>query len=395
MLTQARTIIDELVATRRDIHMHPELGFQEHRTAALVADRLRALGLRVETGIGITGVVGHLGKGDPIVALRADMDALPVTEENDVPYASRNPGVMHACGHDAHTAMLLGAARLLADLWANPATRPAGSVRFLFQPSEEKSDDEGKSGARRMVEDGAMDGVEAIFGQHVYSGLKAGRIETMAGYSAAASDGFYATLTGQGSHGAYPHKGNDPLFMLVPVLSAIHGIVSRHIDPLEPAVITVGTIHGGTAPNVIPQTVELSGTIRSYDSLVRQTLFHELETALGVVRALGGDYSLFIKEGYPACYNDPGLVDLIRQAGHDLLGDGNSEPRTRRGMGAEDFGILAQEAKGAMFALGTLPDDGVERRGHSPTFDINEKALPVGTAMLAEAARRYLVENER
>lgn len=395
MLSKSKAIYDELVATRRDIHMHPELGFAEHRTAELVADRLRSLGLRVETGIGVTGVLGQLGDDGPLVALRADMDALPITEENDVPYASRNPGVMHACGHDAHTAMLLGAARLLADLWADPSTRPPGSVRFLFQPSEEKSDDEGKSGARRMVEDGAMEGVSAVFGQHVYSELEAGKIEVAAGYSAAASDGFYVTLTGRGSHGAYPHKGNDPLFMLVPVLSAIHGIVSRHIDPTEPAVITVGTIHGGTAPNVIPQSLELSGTIRSYNSEVRQTLFHELETALSVVRALGGDYDLFIKEGYPACYNDPGLVDLIYQVGHDLLGDGNSAPRTRRGMGAEDFGILAQEAKGAMFSLGTLMDDGLERRGHTPTFDINEKALPVGAAMLAEIARRYLEEKAR
>jgi len=395
MLLKAQAIYDELVAIRRDIHMHPELGFEEHRTAELVAERLRALGLRVETGVGITGVVGHLGEGKPVVALRADMDALPIIEENDVPYASRNPGVMHACGHDAHTAMLLGAAHLLTDLWADPATHPPGSVRFLFQPSEEKSDDEGKSGARRMVEDKAMDGVDAIFGQHVYSELEAGKIEVTTGHSAAASDGFFVTITGQGSHGAYPHKGNDPLFMLVPVLSAIHGIVSRRIDPVEPAVITVGTIHGGTAPNVIPQKVELSGTIRSYDAKVRQDLFRELETALGVVRALGGDYDLFIKEGYPANYNDPDLVNLLRQVGKDLLGPENAGPKQYRGMGAEDFGVLSQQARGAMFSLGTLMDDGLPRRAHTPTFDINERALPVGTAMLSEVARRYLVEHAR
>lgn len=395
MLSKAQAIYDELVAIRRDIHMHPELGFEEHRTAELVAERLRALGLRVETGVGITGVVGHLGEGKPVVALRADMDALPIIEENDVPYASRNPGVMHACGHDAHTAMLLGAAHLLTDLWADPATRPPGSVRFLFQPSEEKSDDEGKSGARRMVEDKAMDGVDAIFGQHVYSELEAGKIEVTTGHSAAASDSFFVTITGQGSHGAYPHKGNDPLFMLVPLLSAIHGIVSRRIDPVEPAVITVGTIHGGTAPNVIPQKVELSGTIRSYDAKVRQDLFRELETALGVVRALGGDYDLFIKGGYPANYNDPDLVNLLRQVGKDLLGPENAGPRRHRGMGAEDFGVLSQQARGAMFSLGTLMDDGLPRRGHAPTFDINERALPVGTAMLSEVARRYLVEHAR
>jgi len=394
MLSKAQAIYDELVALRRDIHMYPELGFEEHRTAERVASRLRALGLRVETGIGITGVVGHLGEGGPVVALRADMDALPITEENDVPYVSRHPGVMHACGHDAHTAMLLGAAHLLADLWADPLTRPPGSVRFLFQPSEEKSDGEGKSGAVRMVEDGAMDGVDAVFGQHVYSELEAGKIEVSAGYSSAASDGFYVTITGRGSHGAYPHKGNDPLFMLVPVLSAIHGIVSRHIDPVEPAVITVGTIHGGAAPNVIPQSVELSGTIRSYDREVRQELFRELETALGVVRALGGDYDLFIKEGCAANYNDPELVDLIRRVGQNLLGPEGAGPKRHLGMGAEDFGFLSQQARGAMFSLGTLMDDGTPRRGHTPTFDINEQALPVGAAVLAEVVLRYLEQSD-
>jgi len=393
MLSKAQAIYDELVAIRRDIHMHPELGFEEYRTAELVAGQLRALGLQVQTGVGVTGVVGHLGEGRPVVALRADMDALPVTEENDVPYISRNPGLMHACGHDAHTAMLLGAARLLSDLWADPAIRPPGSVRFLFQPSEEKSDDEGKSGAQRMVEDGAMDGVDAVVGQHVNSELEAGKIEVAGGYSSAAADGFYITLTGQGSHGAYPHKGNDPLFMLVPALSAIHGIVSRRIDPVEPAVITVGTIHGGTAPNVIPQSVEISGTIRSYKAEVRQDLFRELETALGVVRALGGDFTLLIEEGCPANYNDPDLADLIGRVGKDLLGADNAGPRQHLGMGAEDFSILSMQAKGAMFSLGTLMDDGVPRRGHAPTFDVNEKALPVGAAMLAEVARRYLVEH--
>ena len=383
MLKRAKALQEDLIRWRREIHQHPELGFQEFKTAELVAETLRSLGLRVRTNVGKTGVIGYLGEGQPVVALRADMDALPIQEANDAPYASQVPGVMHACGHDAHTAILLGVATLLRQ------EELPGQVRFLFQPAEEVSDEEGKSGASRMIEDGAMEGVDAILALHVDSSQPVGSIEIDGVYISAGVDTFYATVLGKGGHGAYPHRGVDTIFILGQVINAIYGIVSRRIDPVKPAVISIGSVHGGQADNVIPDRVEISGTIRSTDEKVRRKLFDELERAVGVARALGGDFELRIEEGYPVSLNDPQVASLIRRVAIDLLGEDclhSPEP----GMGAEDFGLLANLVSGAMFGLGTKIEGG-QREAHSPTFDIDERALPIGAAILAEAARRYLV----
>ena len=383
MLDRAKALQEDLVCWRRTIHQYPELGFQEFKTAELVAETLRSLGLRVRTKVGKTGVVGYLGEGKPVVALRADMDALPIQEANDVPYASQVPGVMHACGHDAHTAILLGVATLLRE------EELPGQVRFLFQPAEEVSDDEGKSGAMRMIEDGAMEGVDAVLALHVDSNHPVGIIEIDGVYISAGVDTFHATIMGKGCHGAYPHRGVDTIFILGQVINAIYGIVSRCIDPVKPAVISIGSVHGGQTHNVIPGRVEISGTIRSMDEKVRRELFEELEMALGVARALGGDFKLRIEEGFPASRNDPQVASLIRQVAIDLLGEDCLHP-PEPGMGAEDFGLLASLAPGAMFGLGAQGEGG-PRMAHSPTFDIDERALPIGAAILAEAARRYLV----
>jgi len=383
VLKRAKALQEDLIRWRRTIHQHPELGFQEFKTAELVAETLRSLGLRVRTNVGKTGVIGYLGEGQPVVALRADMDALPIQEANDAPYASQVPGVMHACGHDAHTAILLGVATLLRQ------EELPGQVRFLFQPAEEVSDEEGKSGASRMIEDGAMEGVDAILALHVDSSQPVGSIEIDGAYISAGVDTFYATVLGKGGHGAYPHRGVDTIFILGQVINAIYGIVSRRIDPVKPAVISIGSVHGGQADNVIPDRVEISGTIRSTDEKVRRKLFDELERAVGVARALGGDFELRIEEGYPVSLNDPQVASLIRRVAIDLLGEDclhSPEP----GMGAEDFGLLANLVPGAMFGLGTKIEGG-QREAHSPTFDIDERALPIGAAILAEAARRYLV----
>jgi amidohydrolase len=386
VLERAKALQEDLTRWRRAIHQHPELGFQEFRTAELVAETLRSLGLRVRTNVGKTGVVSYLGEGKPVVALRADMDALPIQEANDVSYASQVPGVMHACGHDAHTAILLGVATLLRQ------GELPGQVRFLFQPAEEVSDEEGKSGAVCMIEDGAMEGVDAVLGLHVDSNVPVGVIEIDGVYISAGVDTFYATILGKGCHGAYPHRGLDTIFILGQVINAIYGIVSRRIDPVKPAVISVGSVHGGQTHNVIPDSVELSGTIRSMDEKVRRELFAELERALGVAQALGGDFELRIEEGFPASRNDPRIASLIRQVAIDLLGEDCLHP-PEPGMGAEDFGLLANLAPGAMFGLGTQGDDG-PKRAHSPTFDIDERALPIGAAILSEATHRYLVGEE-
>lgn len=386
MLEQAKAIQDQLVAWRRDMHMHPELGFQEQRTARLVADTLEAMGIEAQTGVAKTGVVGYLGEGSPVIGIRADMDALPINEANDVPYRSQKEGVMHACGHDAHTAMLLGAARLLAEM----PDRPAGQIRFLFQPSEEAADDENKSGAVRMIEDNALDGLDAVIALHVASDLTANQIEIAPGYVTAAEDSFHIVLKGTGGHGAYPHQGIDPTFILAQVINAIQGIRSRRVNPTKAATISLGYIHAGVATNVIPAEVKLGGTMRSYDDAVRQQMKDELEKALGVARALGGEYELRIVPGYPSTYNDPAVTETIRQSTLGMLGEtGLAEPEA--GMGAEDFSYMTRKAPGAMFMLGAKYDD-KNRPHHTPIFDISEDVLPTGAALLADVTRQLLIQ---
>lgn len=385
-LDKARALEEQIVAWRRDIHMHPELGFEEKRTSRLVADELRAMGIEVEAGVGITGVVGRIGEGHPVVGIRADMDALPIQEANDVPYASRTPGIMHACGHDAHTAILLGVARMLNEM----PDRPPGEIRFLFQPSEERWDKEGKSGATRMIDDNALEDLDAVIALHVASMTTSGHVEIGSGYMLAAVDEFEATISGVGCHGASPHTGIDPIYIQAQVVNAIQGIRSRRLKPTEPSVITIGTIHGGTATNIIPHEVKMTGTIRSYTEETRSQIHDELEKAFGVARALGGDFTLKIQRGYPALYNDPAVVESMRQVAIEAIG----EDLTKVGepiMGAEDFAYMAQKAPGAMFFLGAEIGD-QKRPHHSPIFDIDEHALPVGAAVLAETACRLLRE---
>jgi amidohydrolase len=389
MLQRAQALQDQLTKWRRTFHQHPEVGFAETHTAALVADELRKLGLRVETGVGKTGVVGHLGSGSPCVALRADMDALPLQEANQVPYASKVSGVMHACGHDAHTAILLGVATLLAQV--NRESPLPGEVRFLFQPSEEAVDEEDKSGAMRMVEDGAAKGIDIAFALHVSTEYRVGDIVVGEGLISAAEDSFRIKLIGQGGHAAYPHRTVDPIFMLGPVLTAIHGITARRTDPTKPAVVSVCSVHGGAATNVIPDSVELLGTCRSADEETRQHLLAELEKALGVARALGGDYEFQVMPGLMSSRNTPVATELVHQVGVDLLGV-ERLPTPQAGMGAEDYGCFVNEARegGMMFGLGVWSGEGDKRVAHSPDFDIDERGLPIGAAILAEAAVRYL-----
>ncbi len=380
LLTSARSLAGRLTALRRDLHMHPELSFQETRTAALAAQAMAALGARVRTGVGRTGVVADLGPAaGPKVALRADMDALPLQEENPVAYASQVPGKMHACGHDAHVTCLVGAATLLAaqDL-------PVG-IRCIFQPSEEKADEEGLSGAPRMLADGALEGVAAVLSLHVDGSLDTGRIGVESGYVNAASDAFTVRILGRGGHGAHPDLTVDPIWIASQVLAALYALPSRRLDPVCRKVLSVGAIHGGEAHNVIPAAVELRGTLRSFDPDTRANLRLELERALGLVRALGGDYELQIKPGYPALHNDPRLCDRVSRAAVALLGaQVLGEPRIS--MGSEDMAYFHERVPGAHFRLGVRRPGEPSRGLHSPTFDLDEAALPIGAALLARAA---------
>ncbi|MCB0012451.1 MAG: amidohydrolase [Anaerolineales bacterium] len=389
MLDKAQALADELVRLRRDIHAHPELGFEEVRTAALVADTLSEIGgFEVKTGVGRTGVTAQIGSGEgPTIGIRADMDALPIVEATGTTYSSENPGVMHACGHDAHTAMLLGVAHLLRQSFAEEQWQ--GNVRLLFQPSEERFDDQGVSGATAMLADAAMADVDHVIALHVKSDRPAGEIRIHDEYSLAAVDSFEAWIFGDGGHGAYPHTGVDPLFILSSVLPALYGIPSRRINPLRESVVSLGRISGGEINNVIPNRVQLLGTIRSYDPDVRQQLWREVENALRISEMMGGRYEFKLSKGYPSLYNDPTVNTWLAGTARDLV-DPAQVIYTEYGMGAEDFAYMAQKAPGAMFMLGAAIPDGKVRTHHTDTFDIDESVLPIGSAILAETARRYV-----
>jgi amidohydrolase len=386
MLNKAKKIQSEMVAWRRDIHMHPELGFEEKRTSALIAETMEGLGYRVRTGVGKTGVVAEIGSGKPVVAIRADMDALPIQEANQVPYKSKNDGVMHACGHDAHVAIAMGTAKLLA------AENFPGTVRFLFQPAEETDDGE-FSGAPRMIEDGAIEDVDNVLALHVDSAVSTGEIEIATEYASAGVDTFYAKIIGKGGHGSTPHKVVDPIFISGHVILALHGIVSRQLRPYDPAVISIGSIQGGQIDNVIPEEVNLLGTIRFLIPEVQEKIHAEIKNALEIARNLGGDYELKIEVGFPPMHNHPEIVDLIKSVAGDMLGDEKIIPPEPR-MGAEDFGYFLEKTKGAMFRLG-CKIEGDERRHHDPRFDVDEDCFPIGAAIISKTALRILGQSDQ
>ncbi len=383
MLREAYQLQEEIIEWRRDFHMHPELGFQEFRTSDRVAEELSRLGYRVRRNVGRTGVVGELGTEDgPCIAIRADMDALPIAEANNVPYRSQSPGTMHACGHDSHTAMALGAATLLA------ARKPPGRVRFLFQPSEETADEQGISGAPRMIEDGAMEGVDMIIALHVDPSAPVGDIHISDGPSSGGVDSWYARIIGKGGHGAKPNETLDPFLLAAHVVFALNGIVSRRLHPFDPAVVSIGTLKGGFTENVIPSDVNLSGTLRYTEASVQEQIHAEIRRSFEVCRALGGDYELRFEIGAPPMNNHAEAVQLIQSAAAALLGEAHISPIPKE-LGAEDFGSFTQLAPGAMFTLGTLLE-GDRRYLHHPELDLDERALAIGTAILAETAIRFL-----
>jgi amidohydrolase len=385
MLDRARTIAAQLTAWRRHIHQHPETSFQETETARYIADALRSMGIEVQTGVGRTGVVGRLGRGKPVIALRADMDALPIQEETGLPFASQTAGAMHACGHDAHVACLLGAAQLLAE---TPPTR--GEVRFLFQPSEETVDAEDMGGAKRMILDGAAEGIDAVVGLHTWPELLVGTVALSPGPQMAAASKFWVDIEGKGGHGAAPQQTVDPIVLSAHAIVALQTVVSRRLDPVDAGVVTIGTIHAGTQDNIIPERASMTGTIRSLRDEVHAQIQREIQRALGVVRAMGGAFSARFSPGYPVTYNDPELTAFVSRIAGEILGDDAVLPAIPV-MKGEDFGILAQDAAGCYVRLGVGFPGEPPHTHHDPHFDLDERARPIGAALLAQTALQYLI----
>jgi len=383
-LEKAQEIEHNIISWRREIHKNPELGFEEIQTANLVAKTLTDMGIEAEVGVGRTGVVARIGDGNgKKIGIRADMDALPIQEAVDLEFKSEVAGKMHACGHDAHTAMLLGVAQLLHDM-----PDLSGEIRLLFQPSEERWDDDGISGATAMIDDSALEELDHVIALHVDSTEPVGNIKVGNGYVLAAVDSFYATIFGEGTHGASPHMGVDPIWIQAQVISALQGVRARQTDPTSASVITVGSVHAGSAPNIIPDKVEITGTIRSFSEDIREQLHSGLKQAFEISKVWGGDYELNISRGYPALYNDPSIAGIMRDISAQHVGKENTHIAVPK-MGAEDFSYMAQKAPGAMLFLGAKYDE-QHRPHHSPIFAINEDSFKYGTAILAETAVRLM-----
>ncbi len=383
-----------LVADRRHLHEHPELGMQETETAKFVAARLGQLGLEeIRTGIANTGITALIRGTNPdgpgagkVVLLRADMDALPILEENQVEYVSQNPGVMHACGHDAHTTMLMGTARVLMGM----RDQFAGTIKVLFQPAEE-----GPGGAEPMIAEGVMENptVNAAFGIHVAADLPVGQVKVASGPRSAAADSLRLTIQGKGAHGAAPHLGIDPIVIGAEIINALQTIVSRNVDPLERAVITVGALHAGVAPNVIPDTAELRATIRSFNPEVRDLLAKRIpEVCEGIAEAMGGSVTIDYKFGYPPLINNGEMAALVKRAAADVLGPDNVHEATP-GMGAEDMAYFLNLVPGCFSNVGVRNEArGITWGAHHPKFDIDEDSLGVGVKVMTSVVMRYFAE---
>lgn len=371
----------DVVALRRDFHRHPELGFAEHRTAGIVAERLRALGFEVHTGIATTGVVGVLRGAKPgrTIMLRADMDALPILEENAHDYRSQSDGSMHACGHDGHVAILLGAAQLIADRKEDLA----GTVCLVFQPAEE-----GAGGAQVMVEEGLIDrfGIERAYGLHISSMYPTGTLGFREGDFYASSDSIEIEVQGRGGHGSAPHQTIDPIFTAASFVTSVQQVVSRQIDPLEPAVVTVGSFHGGTIHNVIPRTVKMMGTVRAFSDDVRQAMPERIERVLkACCDASGAAYSFDYLWRYPVTSNDPAQNAYARELARLTVGEDRVFEAGKL-MGAEDFSFFAQRVPACFYTLGARGGASTSNPHHSSTFDFDEAALPVGVHMMTALA---------
>ena len=380
LLAEARSFLPWMVAIRRDLHQHPELGLEEHRTSRRVQDLLRELGIEHHGGLAGTGVLGILpGQGEGrVVALRADLDALPLHDAKDVPYRSLFDGRMHACGHDVHTTILLGAARLLKGRMAERA----GMVKLIFQPAEETV-----GGARLLVEEGVLDSprVDAIFGLHVDPGMEVGRFGLRYGQRNASSDNLAITIHGRSCHGAYPSAGVDAIVAAAQVIVALQTVVSRNVDARSSAVLTLGTISGGNQANIVAQRVDLVGTVRTLDRSTRELVLRRIrECAEGVAAGMGARAEVSIDPSYDPVINDNPMVDVVRGCAHRLVGESNVVFFDRPNMGVEDFGFYLTHVPGAFYSLGVRNEAaGIVHPVHNDRFDVDEECLVYGAALQA------------
>ncbi|MNW94912.1 putative hydrolase YxeP [compost metagenome] len=377
-----KALADQMIQDRRDFHMYPELGFEETRTAAKIVEALRAAGIdEIQTGVAKTGVVALIRGRAPgkTVLLRADIDALPVTELNDIPYRSRHDGKMHACGHDAHTAMLLATARVLHARRAEFD----GIVKLVFQPAEE-----GPGGALPMIEEGVMENpkVDAALGLHIWNLAEVGTIGVRSGPVMANTDEFTLTLRGRGGHGAMPHLSVDAITVAGQVISALQNIVSRQVSPLESAVVTIGTIHGGERHNIIAHEVTMTGTVRTFAPEVGEAVPGMIERIIrGITTGMGAEYDLEYHRVYPATINDPRISDLVRDAAAKVVGWDNVM-EAEASMGGEDMAYFLQKVPGCYFFVGSAnPAKGLTNPHHHPAFDIDEAAMPIGVQVMVQA----------
>jgi len=386
-LSEAQSLFEYTQSLRRDFHMHPELGFQEVRTAGIVAKELASLGLEITTGIAETGVMAVISgtKSGPVVLVRADMDALPIVEETGAPYASQNPGVMHACGHDGHTAVLLTVARLLHA----HKDELAGTVKLIFQPAEE-----GMGGAEKMIEAGILENPrpDVTLALHFWNERPVGWFGIADGPAMAGAEIFKIKVIGKGGHGAIPHLAADPILAAAQIVSALQGIVSRNVPPLQTAVVSVCTIHGGETFNVIPPTVELTGTIRTFEAQVRQTVLKRFaETVNAAAEAMGCRAEIDMQRLTPATVNDPGAAARVQAVARRLFTTKDVDPANYITMGSEDFAFILEKVPGCFFFVGSAnPEKGLDAAHHHPKFDIDETALPRAAALMTAAVMDFL-----
>jgi len=373
--------LEDVISIRRAIHSNPELAFEEHKTAGLIASALNKYGIENEKGIAKTGVVALIKGKNPekkTVALRADMDALPIRELNDVEYKSKNDGIMHACGHDVHTASLIGTAIILQKL----RTEFEGSVKLIFQPSEEKY----PGGAKVMIEEGVLKkpSPELIFGQHVYPDIEAGKIGMKSGKYMASTDEIFLTVKGKGGHGALPHKNIDPVIIASHIIIALQQIVSRNARPDMPTVLSFGRFVADGQTNVIPDKVEIAGIMRTFDENWRKKIKEKVtKMAKGIAESMGGECDVFIDQGYPVLVNDDSLTQKAKKYAIEYLGEENVidlELRTT----AEDFAYFTQQIPGCFYRLGVRNEKrGITSNLHTATFDVDEKSLETGMGLMA------------